>query len=348
MSMTDVANIAGVSQSTVSRVVNGRSFVKESTRSRVIAAMKELGYSAPPLERRSGRNPAIEQRPNTGLLAMLVNRNGMNLHAEFVSELFLAAQRAANEEGFAMIFHYLLPDQPLPQVFDKVDGYLLVGGISDPATTKAVTQRAFVSLTSVWSEGGASVLTGNEKVGQLAAEYLISRGHERLAFFSVETGNPSYEARGIAFLKAARSQGIKATRYGTGIARKKADTVYSLPILEEKLRPLIQRFRSTHQRATGIFCPSDATTALSYRLLLQQNLQPGTDFEFVSCDHESTYLTGLYPRPATIDLGIETRAQLAIQHLANSLREGNVRSGVRLTIEPRLIPGDGGPKPSES
>ena len=136
MNMTEVAKLAGVSQSTVSRVVNGRSFVRESTRARVLEAIRQLGYCAPPPERRSGRNPKLEQRPDTGLLAMLVNPNGMILHTDFVSQLTQAVQREANREGYSVILHYLESGLPLPAVFEKVDGYLLVGDVSEHSLSK--------------------------------------------------------------------------------------------------------------------------------------------------------------------------------------------------------------------
>ena len=44
VSMAEVARRAGVSQQTVSRVVNGHSNVSEATRERVLAAIRELGF----------------------------------------------------------------------------------------------------------------------------------------------------------------------------------------------------------------------------------------------------------------------------------------------------------------
>lgn len=51
----DVARLAGVSQQTVSRVANGSNLVREATRAKVQAAMKELGYS-PNRQARALRN----------------------------------------------------------------------------------------------------------------------------------------------------------------------------------------------------------------------------------------------------------------------------------------------------
>lgn len=59
--MEDVARVAGVSGQTVSRVVNGRGYVGEATRVKVVSAMAELGYRPNSAARalRSGRFRAV-------------------------------------------------------------------------------------------------------------------------------------------------------------------------------------------------------------------------------------------------------------------------------------------------
>ena len=48
----------------------------------------------------------------------------------------------------------------------------------------------------------------------------------------------------------------------------------------------------------------------------------------------------LFPRPATIDLGIHERAHLAVQHLTSAIRDNRAPGEIRLTVEPKLIHGD--------
>src|SRR5206468_4405420 len=59
--MMDVAALAGVSYQTVSRVINDQPGVRDSTRERVLAAMRELGYRPSPAARSlaSGRSRTI-------------------------------------------------------------------------------------------------------------------------------------------------------------------------------------------------------------------------------------------------------------------------------------------------
>lgn len=339
--MTEVAKLAGVSQSTVSRVVNGRSFVAEATRRRVLEAMGEAGYQAPPPDRRTGRSPRLESRANSGLLAVLVDPVGMHLHSEFVMDLYSAAQRESNREGYSTILHFFEAGQPLPGVLDRVDGFLVVGVSATDPFPRGILSRPVVCLTSFWQQGATTILAGNDEVGKLAALYLTERGHGRLAVFLAESGNPSFSARGKAFEKAARANGIDVATYGAAVPRKMGSGVASLENLEARMERLVDRFILERPRATGIFCPSDAMTAMAHRLLSKRKLVIGNDVELVSCDNESGYLAGLNPRPATIDLGIEERTRLAVQHLSTAIRENRPPGELRLTVEPTLVPGDG-------
>lgn len=340
MSMSEVAVLAEVSQSTVSRVVNGRSFVNEETRQRVFRAMKEVGYEAPPPDRRTGRNPKLESRANSGLLAVLVDPVGMRLHSEFVMALYSAAQAEANREGYSTILHFYETGQPLPPVLGRVDGFLVVGLSASDSLPKGILSRPVVGLTSFWQQGASSILAGNDEVGALAARYLIDRGHERLAVFLAEAGNPSFSARGKAFQKAAKAAGVEVTNYGAAVPRKTEARISTVDDLESRMERLVDRFVGERPIASGVFCPSDAMTAMAHRLLLRRKIAVGSEVEFVSCDNEISYLAGLCPRPATIDLGIHERAHLAVQHLTSAIRDNRAPGEVRLTVEPKLVPGD--------
>lgn len=340
MNMTQVAEAAGVSQATVSRVVNGRTFVAEATRQRIFEAIEELGYEVKPPERRPGRMPVPEVLPKSGLVAVLVNRDATLIHSDFVFRLYRNVEFESNRNGLSTMLHFLDPDLALPPLFDRIDAFLVLGSPSD-ALPNAVWSRPVVWLTSFRRTGETMIITGNDEVGRLAAEFLIGRGHSRLGFFLPEAENPSYQARGKSFRIAASKRGTAVSRFAASRKRReKQKGVSSLEELEERLAPLVDRFLCESIRPTGIFSPSDATTSLLYRHLGRHDIALGKDVEIVSCDNEQSYLAGLTPRPASIDLGIETRAKLAVQNLVEQMEEKQSARGGRLEIDPVLIEGD--------
>ncbi len=90
--MADVGRLAGVSHQTVSRVINGSPHVREETRSRVIAAMRELDYY-----------------PNSVARALVTGRTNTLGVVSFDTTLYgpastlLGIERAAHEAGYFII-----------------------------------------------------------------------------------------------------------------------------------------------------------------------------------------------------------------------------------------------------
>lgn len=90
-SLTDVAEVAGVSHMTVSRVINGTGPVRPETRARVLAAVEELGY-----------------RPNSAARALVTGRSGTLGVVALESNLYGPAstlhgiENAAREAGYAI------------------------------------------------------------------------------------------------------------------------------------------------------------------------------------------------------------------------------------------------------
>ena len=90
--MSDVGRLAGVSHQTVSRVINGSPHVREETRQRVIAAMRELDY-----------------RPNSVARALVTGRSSTLGVVSFDTTLYGPAstlfgiERAAHDAGYFII-----------------------------------------------------------------------------------------------------------------------------------------------------------------------------------------------------------------------------------------------------
>ena len=86
--MVDVARLAGVSVKTVSNVLNGYPYIRDTTRNRVLAAIDELGYEVNVTARslRSGR---------TGMIGLAVPELGQPYFGELADEILAAARRSS-------------------------------------------------------------------------------------------------------------------------------------------------------------------------------------------------------------------------------------------------------------
>ena len=174
--MADVANVAGVSHQTVSRVVNGLPNIRLATRDRVLAAIEELGYrrntaARTLVTRRSGTIGVITADMSHFGPAMTMlelesasRTAGYNLSLAGLPEISAATLRAA-------------VDQLLDQAVEAV----VVVVAHQAALTLAQSLRIGVPLVLVEGDLSATPLTaGVDQIegARLATSHLLELGHE--------------------------------------------------------------------------------------------------------------------------------------------------------------------------
>ncbi len=340
MSMTQVAELAGVSQATVSRVVEGSPKVSEATRLKVERAMKEIGYvpSPPRRRRRRSRKQDGLSGSKVKLIAVLVTEHSLERHPGFVLKMFRGAREAAEREGISVWLGNIRDEKDVTAMVKAVDadGVLLAGVESLPGISRQSIGRPVVWLTSHADAGADAILPGNEAAGKMAADYLLGRDHQNLAFLNVDDLNPSYQARGEAFVRSAKT-GASKIHQVTFTGYCSVDEEQSLSQLDERVKEAVKKLLAAKPRATGLFVPSDLMTALVYRELNRCGVKPGKDIDIISCDNEEAYLTGLSPRPATIDIAGEERGRRAVYELLVQSRFPEEQRPVQLTVEPQLV-----------
>jgi LacI family transcriptional regulator, repressor for deo operon, udp, cdd, tsx, nupC, and nupG len=179
----DVALLAGVSQSTVSRVLNDTEtrLISVSTSQRVRAAAVELGYSPHPLAR------ALRGK-HTHLIGLIVREIEDPFFARFISHLSIQAR----ELGYQIVLGHAHsdPNQALQMTAvletRHCDGVLLLGDLRDdgPATTKILKDnRAVVALCRGHSQASVPTINSDNRAGMaLLLEHLYALGHRRMAF----------------------------------------------------------------------------------------------------------------------------------------------------------------------
>lgn len=203
-SIADLARIAGVSVSTVSRALTGKGTLNEKTRERVRALADEYGFrlnvSAQNL--RLGRTGAI------GVLLPLGHERGQHLSDPFFSAMLGHLADELAERGYDLLMSRVLPDRAnwLDDFVrsGRTDGVIVIGQSNQGAVLEAVgkTYRNMV----VWGASDAdlpylTVGTDNVAGGALAARHLLERGRRRLAFFG-NIDAPEFVARERGFLEA--------------------------------------------------------------------------------------------------------------------------------------------------
>ena len=340
MSINKVAKLAGVSSSTVSRVINRHPRVSVETAENVRRAMQTLGYV--PSDRRPGPKPASRQQSAVRNIAFLVlGTSGSGATPAFEYLLRGVSGGAAAHQDVNLTFSHV-PDSEDASgriVDQRVDGILLHGATPSPSARERLRR-----LPTVWLMGnrtrpdwGDQVLPDGVGIGDLAAHYLLDRGHRNLVFFNLNENHWSLRMYGYAFTAAATGANLDATISRIELPRQIASDYwrdYSI----DSVQQLVQRYLEMSPRPTGIFVAEDRQVALIQPALQKQGIKIGPgQVEIVSCNNEQPYLVGLMPKPAVIDIRVESIGRRGVEQLLWRIEHTSVPERIITTIEPTII-----------
>lgn len=344
MSIADVAIRAGVSRATVSRVINKRRGVSPEIVSAVRTAVAELGYQPPPLERRPGRRVPLPTPDLVSTLAVVL-LDDLYHHTPGVFAAHLSGiEREAAEHGLGVVVARVTSDSKFPPVLEsrQVKGLILMGSAASEAVLASLSRLTSVWLSSHHDSSGDTVLAGNQQISRIAVDYLVRRGHKNLGFLAVMSGYPAYPARAEAFAFFA-AQNSATTSLFMDDANSSGQISFSdTSMLQQRIAEQVDRLAATNPRPSGLFVPNDMMTAMTYVALRARGIVPGRDIDVVSCNNEISYLVGLDPQPATIDIGAEMIGRRAVEQLLRRIRHPEEIRQVQIAVTPMLI--DGSPE----
>ncbi|HAE58679.1 MAG TPA: LacI family transcriptional regulator [Anaerolineae bacterium] len=202
----DVADLAGVSIATVSRVVNGKSPVVAETAQRVMEAIRELNY----VPRAAARILASKRTNTLGLIVPEIS-------GEFFAPMLRGIEAAAGETGFDLLIHttaYKKPEMRRHTLGEhNTDGLLVFIGSMELAELTRLESIGFpvVFLHQTAPEGlNIPVVTVENKKGAfLAVEHLIDVHQcRRIAYLSGPEGNEDSGWRERGYRLALEKYGI--------------------------------------------------------------------------------------------------------------------------------------------
>jgi DNA-binding LacI/PurR family transcriptional regulator len=329
MSIARVAEAANVSYATAWRIINNQPCGSEETVRAVKQAMGRLGYEPGASRRGRGRRPRQADGIRTRNIALLHFRPSTSISTSVLN----CVHRMLAERNLNLIFAHCERVELLPQAVKSgnIDGILGYGQFPNEAITPALRKIPAVWMMSRTDPGqdtwGDRVKPDHGSIGQIAAQYLIGRGHRQLGYFNPDTDFPLYQHRLASFRSATEAGGFHpevCSSSGTDDLNLQAER-------------LVERWISCNPRPTGIFSPVDRITLFIYRQLERRGLVPGRDVEVVSCDNERELLSLMHPAPASIDLNREMIARLAVERLLWRMKNGVSSPSVVVTVSPTLL-----------
>ena len=263
----DVAERAGVSIATVSRVLNDRADVSVETRERVREVARSVGYSADPAAR-----ALATQR--TRLVGVVV---GDNAGHRDLSLVFFGKVLAAISRRLAHAEYEALLQAIDGGVQHRFDAAILIGlDGDDPLVAELSGRNVPLVGVDVKISGGRTAFVGSDHADgvRLALAHLYALGHRRIAHLAGATNTLAGADRIAAFRRetdrlglALSDEYIREGDFSSASGYRETCSVLALP-----------------ERPTAIVAASDLMALAALQAIRDVGLEPGTDVAIVGFD----------------------------------------------------------------
>lgn len=266
-----VAQAAGVSPSTVSRILNGTAVVSEAKKQAVNEAIAKLGFVPNPIARglAGGRTFSI------GVITQSID-------SPFYGGALRGIEEALAPDGYSPLFvsgHWDAAQEA--RCIDvlrsrRVDGIIvLTGRLSDKALKAcAKTLPVVVTGRALKAPGLFALNFDNFEGGQLATRHLLDLGHRQIAFIAGDDGHPD---------ATERHRGYRAALEAAGVAYDPALVVPGR-YYEESGRLAVERLLDSGRPFTAIFSANDQMAQGAALGLYRRSLRVPDDISIIGFD----------------------------------------------------------------
>ncbi|MGD9021225.1 MAG: LacI family DNA-binding transcriptional regulator [Lysobacterales bacterium] len=308
ITMQNVADAAGVSLKTVSRVVNKEGGVKSETREKVSRVIAELDYQPNP----SARNLASARSYLVGLMYD-------NPNSAYIIGLQNGALATCRRHGFELLIHPCNhQDGDLVQKIramarqSRIDGLILSPPLCDMEDLLGMLDErglAYVRISPLEHNERSPIVYADEyEASYKMTAYLITQGHYRIGFITGHPNRSGTEMRMKGYRHALRDNAIE---FDESLVEK---GLYTFESGEAGARRLLR----SGQRPTAIFASNDLMAAGVLKVAHQMKIR--MPYELSVCGYDDAPLAErTWPRLTTIRHPVEQVAEQATSLLIRKL-----------------------------
>ncbi len=274
--MSDIARLAGVSASTVSRALAGSPLVAAHKREEIHRLARERGY----VVNSTARNLRLQRTQTLGVVIPLGHETSQPLSDPFFMEMLGHLADAITERGYGMILQKIVPpmDDWLINLISsqRADGIIVIGQSTEHSVLEAAAPiyRPLV----VWgghlpTQSYCTVGTDNVGGALAAVEYLIRIGRKRIVF----VGDPAVPEIGLRY-------------EGYRLAHERAPQLRPLPHLvpahltADTAYEAMRAFIGSGGAFDAVFCATDVIAMSALRALTASGLTVPRDVSVVGFD----------------------------------------------------------------
>ncbi|MCC5909168.1 MAG: LacI family DNA-binding transcriptional regulator [Clostridiaceae bacterium] len=308
----DVAKKAGVSISTVSRVVNNSKAVRPKTEEKVLKAIEELGYKPNAI----ARSLKIKNTKTIGIMVPDISN-------QFFPEVVRGVEDVANMYEYNIFLCNTDLDQEKEiQYFDvleekQVDGIIFMGNIISEELEKRF-KICDIPIVLIGADYGEmpSVTTDNVQASKDVVNYLLNKGHKRIGMITGKEKDPVVgQARKQGYVEALEASGVDYNEelVAEGGYRFKSGYEGAKKLLDIKEKP------------TAIFVASDEMAIGAMRAALERGIAIPEELAIVGFDN--IHMAGkVYPALSTIGQPMYEMGAIGMRVLTKILHDETLDS----------------------
>lgn len=320
----DVARAAGVSVTTVSRVLNGEKYVKDDLKDKVNQAIEQLGYAPSQIARSLVRK-------KTNLIGVIVP----DLTSSFYSTILSSIEEAASSNDYNLLVCNIIEDTDKElkylNVFQemRVEGIIIMHEkINEEIRTLIHKMNIPVIFSSVkpMDQDFTSVIIDDYKAAYDATKYLIELGHEEIGFIGGDMRDiTSGQNRYSGYRNALSDHSIKIVYENIRFGDYKVRSGY------EQMKDMLRN----KQKPTAVFAVSDDMALGAMNCIKDHNLRVPEDISIMGFD--GSQLTELVrPTLTSMEQPIHEMGRVTMAALFNQISRKDIPSG-DIILEHRLV-----------
>jgi LacI family transcriptional regulator/LacI family purine nucleotide synthesis repressor len=292
--MKQIADLAGVSRSTVSFVLNDSPLAKkipERTHKKVHDAAEKLGY-----------------RPNEIAQALITGKTKVlgfvttQMNRQFVTKMLWGAMEAVDQKGYYLKVFPVSNEESMESVLDnllkrKVAAVILQGLGSNALEgfqQKLLENRIPCCLlgSSFSPATGLRVVSDDSQGAESAMSYLVEKGHRKVLYLNGQPDWPSFVIRRNGAMRGAEQNGIELTT--ATVESYQPPDIEDIETIRNEMASLIEKLHAGH---TAILCANDLLGVLAVQACNRLGLKVPEDISVMGysvsmlsqfCDPELT------------------------------------------------------------
>lgn len=331
MTIVEIAEKAGVSKSTVSRVLVQPEKVAPETLELIRKIMKENNFK-PRRHIARKKKPTFLDSEKTGNVAMLFPDENLGaMSTPLSSALAHSIEKQLFNKEMNLFLTHFRDEKRLPPCIEnkQVDGVIVRAGDSESMNriVKEVTNIPMVCIfeSGVMADRFDMVCPDNIRVGELAFEYLEERGHKSVIILSPIGGDvhlPS-KYRTVGFKKASSDKAELFHMESRGGVMSTAR--------------MIERYLAMDKRPTGIYClGSDFEVEIVGQALQERGVKLCEDVDIICAVNDPYRIKSLDARMPYVDIRPDEIGAKAVEILFKRIESPELVPQ-KVLVEPELV-----------